>query len=208
MLANLDYAPLVAEGTITTIHAPLFKPDCAANCQPVPNFTLKVDRLIFGESPGQSLTVQKFVFSWPADLVSYKEGVRCVLLLQKTTYTNELALLSVLPAGQDNWSGTSSRDELKQQIKAHLIAQLSENATHFQQAGLIHTLSILLNPSEAEKLFHPFVTSPEKWVRHAAIGALVCKAPTTHNIDTAKKDIEPTLTETRSDRFCRWNRSV
>ena len=196
-----DHASLVVEGTITAIHSPLISDRCVANCNPVPDFILKVDRTIFGQLAESSLTIKTFVYNWPTELVPYEEGSRCVVFLNKTDYQDKLALFAVLPAGRTLWSRVSSREALKQEVKSRLMAQLSDAPATRKQAELIHTLSGLLAPQEAEQLFAGYVTSADKLVRHAATGAIVCKAPTSHNIELAKKDIEPSIAAKENDSF-------
>jgi len=165
------------------------------------SFQFKVTSVILGKQSykGQTLVIPATTFMWPSNLLAFKEGVQCALVL-RTDWGDKrdgYYLFSVVPVSRLKLPAAKDGEDAKRILETEILAQLKGEKGHGRQRALLLQVAPILTKKNAPQVA-PFVSSKDVWLKRAALAALIYATEGKEYIRKAAKDVQLFLTSTKT----------
>ncbi len=165
------------------------------------NFQFKVTAVILGEAKykGLTLTLPATSFMWPDDLLPFKTGTRCILVL-RTKWGEKrdgYYIYVVVPSSSNALPVAKDGEEAKRIIEKEILAELENERSFTRQRALLLQVAPILRKKHSSKVL-PFLKSKNIWVMRAALGALIYATEEEKYIRKMAADVQRFFTTTRS----------
>jgi len=160
----------------------------------------RADGVILGKQGyrGQVRSIPATFFMWPQDLVAFKEGVFCILVLRHE-WRNEgvrLGLSAVVPARRRSFKSVRNAEEAKRVLAGEILAELKAERSEQRQHQLLLQVAPILVRAEAPAIA-PFLKSENLWVRRAALAGLIWATEEQEYLRLAAQDVQTFFTTTK-----------
>jgi len=128
---------------------------------------------------------------WPEELLAFREGTRCALVL-RTDWGEKrdgFYLCSVVPVSNTALRAAKDGEDAKSILAAEILLELKKETSAKRQRHLILQVAPILD-REAAKALLPFLKSDDAWLRRAALAGLVWATKEADYLTMAREDIE------------------
>jgi hypothetical protein len=142
---------------------------------PDTTLTFKVEGVILGEIGyvGQGLEIPAASIYWPQELVPFKKGIFCILVLRPPWQLSaDYFISAVVSASAKPFEPVGDGGKAKRVLAKEILSELKEEKSPKRQRALMLQVAPILIREEAPALV-PFLKSEDPWVRRAALAGLI-----------------------------------